>query len=165
MFPYQTKRFLNASDGNKEITANNLLNVSQDISELVNEQTALTNRVDNLILGVSSVNTKTGAVVLSSSDILGAPAINTSAGDSATINALSGRFRKKSTSGTDFTLTNSFITANSIILLTFASVPGAAGYDAPIVVASAGSAIIYFKTASVAAAPSNNVDVNFLIIN
>lgn len=92
------------------------------------------------------------------------PTINTTAGDGATINNITGRFRKD-TSGSTFTLTSSFITANSIIQLTFASAPGATGYDAPIVVAGAGSAVITFGTASAPASPGNDVDVNFLILN
>lgn len=92
------------------------------------------------------------------------PGINTTAGDGATINAPSGRFRKDIT-GTTFTLTNSYITANSIIIIAFASDPGATGYDAPVVVAGAGSAVISFKTASAAAAPAVDTDVNFIIEN
>lgn len=89
--------------------------------------------------------------------------INTTAGDSATINSRVGRFRKDTT-GTTFTLTNSFITANSIIQLTLASDPGITGFDF-FVVAGAGSAVITFTTSGVAAAPTNNLDVNFLVIN
>ncbi len=89
--------------------------------------------------------------------------INTTAGDSATINARAGRF-KKDTSGSTFTLTNSFITADSIILLTMASDPGITGFDL-YVTAGSGSAVITFETSGVAAAPANNLDVNFYIIN
>lgn len=89
--------------------------------------------------------------------------INTTAGDDALINANAGRFRKDA-SGTTFTLTNNKITANSIIQLTMASDPGITGFDF-FVVAGAGSAVITFTTSGVAAAPSNNTDMNFFIIN
>lgn len=91
------------------------------------------------------------------------PGINTTAGDSATINKTAGRFRKDTT-GTTFTLTNSYITANSIILLTLVTAGLTTGNQLS-VVAGAGSATITFETAGVAAAPSANADVNFLIIN
>ena len=104
-----------------------------------------------------------GATKLDGDFIIGSKAIDTTAGDSATINAIAGRFRKD-TSGTTFTLTNSFITANSIIQLTYASDPGATGYDM-YVTAGAGTSTIAFETAGIAAAPAANTDVNFLIIN
>lgn len=84
--------------------------------------------------------------------------INAVTGDSATINATIGRFRKD-TSGTTFTLTNSFITANSIIILTLASAP-AAGSFGYYVTAGAGSATIEFE-----AAPAADMDVNFMVFN
>jgi hypothetical protein len=87
------------------------------------------------------------------------PGINTTAGDTATINTVSGRFRKD-TSGAVFTLTNSFITANSIILLTAANAAidvTAIGWT---VTAGAGSATITFN-----AAPTANFDMNFLLEN
>ena len=96
-------------------------------------------------------------------DIQFSKGIDTTAGDSATVNAIAGRFRKD-TSGTTFTLTNSFITANSIIQLTYASDTGITGFDA-YVVAGAGSAVINFTTSGVAAAPTSNADMNFLVIN
>lgn len=89
--------------------------------------------------------------------------INTTAGDSATMNVASGRFRKDTT-GSTFTLTNSLITANSIILLTLVTAGLTTGNQLS-VVAGAGSATITFETAGVAAAPSANADVNFFIIN
>lgn len=85
------------------------------------------------------------------------PSINTTAGNSATINAISGRFRKD-TSGATFTLTNSFITPNSIILLTMVQLDATA--TRATVVAGSGSAVITFD-----AAPTSNLDVNFLIMN
>lgn len=89
--------------------------------------------------------------------------IDVTAGDTATINSPAGRFRKD-TSGSTFTLTNSYITANSIILLQYASDPGITGFD-NIIVAGAGSAVITFTTSGAAAAPTSDVDMNFLIIN
>lgn len=86
-------------------------------------------------------------------------AIDTTAGDSVTINSPAGRFRKD-TSGTTFTLTNSFITANSIIQLT----PANAAIDATAttwtILAGVGSAVIEFN-----GAPTANFDMNFLVIN
>lgn len=89
--------------------------------------------------------------------------INTTAGDAATINSPVGRFRKD-TSGSSFTLTNSQITANSIIVLTLVSSGITAGYQLS-VQAGAGSATITFETNGVAAAPNANCDVNFCVIN
>lgn len=85
--------------------------------------------------------------------------ISTSAGDAATINAVSGRFRKDN-SGTTFTLTNSRITANSIIQFALASDPGAASAYQIYVTAGVGSATFTFG-----AAPSANADINFWIVN
>lgn len=85
--------------------------------------------------------------------------INTTAGDSATINAVVGRFRKD-TSGATFTLTNSFITANSIIVLTAANAAIDATTTGWTVSAGAGSATITFN-----AAPTANFDMNFMVIN
>lgn len=101
------------------------------------------------------------AVIINADSV---PVIDTTAGNTATINSLAGRFRKQNGSGTDFILINSFITSDSIILVTFASAPGATGYDGLIATAGDGQAIIYFKTASAAAVPANNTDVNFWVI-
>lgn len=85
--------------------------------------------------------------------------INTTAGDAATINFLRGRFRKD-TSGSTFTLTSKYITANSIIMLT----PANSGIDASATTwtasAGAGSATIKFN-----ADPTSNFDMNFFIAN
>ena len=89
--------------------------------------------------------------------------INTTAGDAATINSLTGRFRKDTT-GSTFTLTNSFINANSIIVLTNTTAGLTTGNQLS-VVAGVGSATITFETAGVAAAPSANADINFWVIN
>lgn len=93
--------------------------------------------------------------------------IDTTAGDSATINSTIGRFRKDTT-GTTFTLTNSYITANSIIQLTCSS----SGGDEPrvlSVVAGAGSAVITFWITILgvmtANSPGANLDVDFTIFN
>lgn len=90
--------------------------------------------------------------------------VNATAGDAATMNVARGRFRKDS-SGSIFTLTNSLITANSIIITTFASDPGATGYDSPVIAAGVGSAVITFKTAGIAGAPANDTDINFFVDN
>lgn len=85
--------------------------------------------------------------------------IDTTAGDAATINSPAGRFRKDTT-GTTFTLTNSYITANSIILLQWCDDPGAGSAHDVSVIAGVGSCVITFG-----AAPSGNADMNFLVIN
>lgn len=84
-------------------------------------------------------------------------AIDTTAGDSATIDKVAGRFRKD-TSGATFTLTNALITANSIILLTPIQVDATALTWG--VVAGAGSCVVTFN-----AVPTSNFDMNFLVIN
>jgi hypothetical protein len=89
--------------------------------------------------------------------------INASADDSATIDSIAGRFRKD-TSGSTFTLTNNLITANSIILLSYASSPGITGFTM-VGVAGAGSAVITFYTSGAAGAPTADTDVNFLVVN
>lgn len=83
--------------------------------------------------------------------------IDTTSGDSATIDKVAGRFRKDN-SGTTFTLTNALITANSIILLTPIQVDLTAISWG--VVAGAGSCVITFN-----AAPTADFDMNFLVIN
>lgn len=85
--------------------------------------------------------------------------INSSAGTSATINSQAGRFRLSSGNAT-FTLTNSYITANSIIVCTYASDPGTLTHYAIYVVAGNGSATINLKNNA-----SVDTDINFIIIN
>lgn len=85
--------------------------------------------------------------------------INTTAGDAATIDSPVGRFRKD-TSGSVFTLTNSFITSNSIIVAILASDPGTVGTHLFYITAGTGSATFTFDNA-----PTNNADVNFIIMN
>ena len=86
-------------------------------------------------------------------------AINVTSGNAATINSPAGRFRKDN-SGAVFTLTNSYITANSIVVLT----PANAAVDVTgtiyTVLAGAGSAVITWV-----AAPAADFDMNFLVIN
>lgn len=91
--------------------------------------------------------------------------INTTSGDAATINGSAGRFRKDN-SGTSFTLTNSFITANSIITLTPVTA-GLTGGKFLTVQAGVGSAVITFEdeATGVATAPSADMDINFVVIN
>lgn len=87
------------------------------------------------------------------------PVIDTTSGDTATINASLGRFRKDST-GTTFTLTNNYVSANSIIFITLASDPGNNNAHNVHVVAGSGSFVLTFENA-----PSVNTDVNFIVIN
>ena len=89
--------------------------------------------------------------------ISGSSAVDTTAGDAATINRMAGRFRKD-TSGTTFTLTNSLISSSSIVILTFASDDATATRST--VSAGSGSATITFN-----AAPTANCDVNFMVVN
>lgn len=121
--------------------------------------------VDNSFYIPSSITTVnfTGAVITNSGLAISTKSINTTAGDSATINSVAGRFRKD-TSGTTFTLTNSYITANSIIVLTNTTAGITTGNQLS-VVAGSGSAVITFETDGVATAPSANMDVNFWVIN
>lgn len=86
-------------------------------------------------------------------------AIDTTAGDAVTINSPAGRFRKD-TSDATFTLTNSYITANSIIVLEAANAAVDATATSWTVLAGVGSAVITFN-----AAPTANFDMNFLVIN
>lgn len=90
--------------------------------------------------------------------------VDASAGDAATIEAPSGRFRKDA-SGTSFTLTNASITANSIIVCNIATVGLTAG-NCIVPVAGSGSAVFTFQSAAGAAeAPNASADVNFWIMN
>ncbi len=86
-------------------------------------------------------------------------AIDAVTGDAATINTTAGRFRKDN-SGATFTLTNSLISANSIILLTAANAAMDATAVSWTVSAGSGSATITFV-----AAPTADFNMNFLIIN
>ena len=91
--------------------------------------------------------------------------IDVTTGDAATINSTVGRFRKDAT-GTIFTLTDSYITANSIIILTQITA-GLTGGTHLTVQAGAGSATITFEVAATGAAtaPSADMDINFIIMN
>ncbi len=85
--------------------------------------------------------------------------IDVVSGDAATINAQAGRFRKDAT-GASFTLTNSFITANSIIILTQANAAVDATGTVYTVQAGPGSATITWV-----AAPAADFDMNFVVVN
>lgn len=110
------------------------------------------------IYGVQGTDSATTKVRINGELFL-TSAINSSAGDAATINNQTGQFLKDGT-GTTFTLTNSFIKSTSIILLTWASDPGAGAAHDISVVAGVGSAVITFG-----AAPSGNTPMNFLVFN
>ncbi|MSQ79980.1 MAG: hypothetical protein EXR21_10005 [Flavobacteriaceae bacterium] len=96
--------------------------------------------------------------------VIGTKAINTTSSDSATINSPTGRFRKDTT-GITFTLTNSYITANSIVILQYVTANLTAGNCAT-VQAGAGSATITFQSAGgLGEAPNIDADVNFWVVN
>ena len=120
---------------------------------------------DSSGLTFDGTNFTTTGSVTTTQIIASNKSINTTAGDSATINAMAGRFRKDS-SGETFTLTNSFITANSIILLTWVTA-GLTGGTKTSVQAGSGSATITFEdpTTGIATAPSADADINFLVVN
>lgn len=156
--------FLGYGAGMRQTVLSNALIIdNQDRSTAGAE---LTNALVYGVFAAATTNqslTINGHVLISEDLQFTTKAINTTAGDGATINSPTGRFRKD-TSGSTFTLTNSYITANSIIILQYASDPGITGFD-NIVVAGAGSAVITFTTSGVAAAPTSNTDMNFLVIN
>ena len=119
---------------------------------------------DSSGLTFDGTNFTTTGSVTTTQIIASNKSINTTAGDSATINAMAGRFRKDTT-GSTFTLTNSFITANSIILCSIVTDLTSTG-NAVTVVAGSGSAVFTFWTVGTgAAAPSTDTDVNFLVVN
>ena len=129
-----------------------------------NFATAETGSADATITFVTGLTlSKTGSVKINKDFVSSEKAINSSAGDAATINSIAGRFRKDNT-GSTFTLTDSYITANSIVLMTYASAPGVTGFETS-VSADAGSATITFTTSGVAAAPAASTDINFFIVN
>lgn len=109
-------------------------------------------------IALTGATTVTGSLTTTSTISVN-KSINTTAGDAATINSVAGRFRKD-TSGAAFTLTNSFITANSIILLTEANATNDGTAVEWSVSAGSGTATITFNTA-----PAVNFDMNFLVIN
>lgn len=119
---------------------------------------------DSSGLTFDGTNFTTTGSVTTTQIIASNKSINTTAGDSATINAMAGRFRKDTT-GSTFTLTNSFITADSIILCSIVTDLTSTG-NAVTVVAGSGSAVFTFWTVGTgAAAPSTDTDVNFLVVN
>lgn len=101
----------------------------------------------------------TSIVLLNSAIYISTTEVSTTDGDAETINSSSGRFRKD-TSGATFTLTNSVINANSIIILCPANNAIDASATTWTVSAGVGSAVITFN-----AAPTSNFDMNFWIIN
>lgn len=107
----------------------------------------------------SSTSSLNGLQLVSGGYSVTSKGINTTTGDAATINSPIGRFRKDN-SGATFTLTNSQITANSIIVLTAANAAIDATATGWTISAGAGSATITFN-----AAPSADFDMNFMIMN
>lgn len=88
---------------------------------------------------------------------------NGSAGDAATLNVTAGDFTKD-TSGSTFTLTNSFISSTSTVVLTLGTTGLTAGNQVSVAPGS-GSATITFETAGVAAAPNANAKIFFIVLN
>lgn len=139
-------------------TANYRIALGYNADATANYQFAIPANVTHINFALNSHSA--GALLTSDGSGIGTwniPVINTTAGDSATIDAVSGRFRKD-TSGATFTLTNSFITASSIVILTMNQLDATA--TRAVVAAGVGSAVITFD-----AAPTSNLDVNFLVIN
>lgn len=135
---------INATNGNFEFSGN-ILPYDSNIVDLGSVNKRYQNGLINSIYTYSIIDE--------------ASTVNTTAGDAATINAISGRFRKDAT-GATFTVTNSYITANSIVLLT----PANAAIDATAttwtVDVSGGNILVTFN-----AAPTANFDMNFFVIN
>ena len=100
-----------------------------------------------------------GSIKLKDSLIVSNLTINTTAGDAATINSIAGRFRKD-TSGAVFTLTDSYVTANSIILITLAADPGNSNAHNVHVTAGSGNFTVTLENV-----PNNDTDINFLVVN
>lgn len=147
----------NQADVNSS-TALNRIALGDGASATADYQFAIPANVTHINFALNSHSA--GALLTSDGSGIGTwniPVINTTAGDSATIDAVSGRFRKD-TSGATFTLTNSFITASSIVILTMNQLDATA--TRAVVAAGVGSAVITFD-----AAPTSNLDVNFLVIN
>jgi len=123
-----------------------------------------------LVYGVMAANTTdqyftvNGRVLIREDLQFTTKVIDVTAGDIATINSPAGRFRKDN-SGTTFTLTDSYITANSVIVCQITTVGLTAGNNV-VAVAGTGSVVITFQSAAGAAeAPNASADVNFIIIN
>lgn len=112
--------------------------------------------------GLSSVQFPNATVTLKNIAVNGKTQ-NISAGNTATINAVAGSFRK-SASGTTFVLSNNLISSTSIVLLQMATAGITAGYDLAVSTAY-GSATIYFQSAGVLTAPNSSCDINFWVIN
>lgn len=123
----------------------------------------------NAILDVNgdaiiSSSISAGGLVLSAGSLtVTSKILNTTSGDAATINSPTGSFRKDN-SGTIFVLTNSFITANSVIIPAIKTIGITSGYFVRWV-CTTGSVTFIFETNGVAAAPNIDCDVNFYITN
>lgn len=93
--------------------------------------------------------------------------INTTAGDAATVQGTSGRFRKD-VSGSTFVLTNSLITTSSIIMLTGCENTTAVTATFGVASGTGDCTITFYQTllgVLTPFAPSSNQDMNFFIIN
>lgn len=93
----------------------------------------------------------------------GVSAMDSTAGDAATQNATSGRVRKD-TSGSTYTVTNSYCTVSSKITLTLGTTGVTAGNQIS-VLPQTGAFIITFETVGVAAAPNKDTDVHWQLEN
>lgn len=108
----------------------------------------------------TGVNAVTPRLTITTTGSINIPnTIDVTSGDAATIDKVAGRFRKDN-SGTTFTLTNSLVTANSIILVTAANAAMDATAVSWTVSAGAGSFVVTFV-----AAPTADFNMNFLVIN
>ncbi len=124
------------------------------------------------ITGDSTLNVVrlTGATTITQDLSFSRKDINTTAGDASTQNTPVGRFRKD-TSGSSFVLTNSFITANSIISFDLMGDLTATGIAMVSYTCTGGSATIEFYDIALATgvpeakAPAANQDVSFIIFN
>lgn len=166
--------YLNGRTGNSiymSIAGNNISRHTLTFNQFLNPT-----RIGALTLPSATLDV-TGTMSVSSTSSLGglnltaggysvtSKVIDVTTGDGATINSPIGRFRKDAT-GAVFTLTNSFITANSIITLQRITA-ALTGGTVLTVQAGAGSATITFEVGAtgVATAPSADCDINFIIMN
>jgi len=131
--------------------ATNRIALGANATATADNQFAITSTITDVQFTNATINSK-GLTISNKT-------INTTTGDSATINTVAGRFRKDS-SGSTFTLTNSYITANSIIILCPANAAIDGTATSWTVSASSGSASIVFN-----AAPTSDFDMNFWVIN
>ena len=134
------------SNGNNASTTQGDVDIQSCITPLASGTTAQTP------VSVFKIK-KSGAIEISTK------VIDVTSGDAATINSTVGRFRKDN-SGATFTLTNSLIVANSVILLTPANAAIDASATTWTVSAGVGSATITFN-----AAPAADFNMNFFVLN